>query len=567
MTLGNALQIGRTGLSASQAAIEVAGNNLANAATVGYHRQRIDLAPLGDQQISRNAFIGRGVQVQAIVRQVNEALEGRLRNSISGQYGSAASLEVLSQIEGIQNELTDNDISSRLAAFFDAWSELANAPDSFAQRSLVVQEGTNLATYFEDQRAKLGGLRSQVDKQIDDATRSVNDLLNQVESLNTQIARVERSNGGAHSLRDQRDVVLNQLAEYIDFSVAEKENGTIDVFVGSTPIVLNGLNRGVEIRNEEIDGVFTGTLVVKDDGTVLNVNSGQLGGLVYARDSQIADAISSLDAFAANVIYQVNRIHSQGQGNVSFDSIIGSYSVEDAAAVLNSAAAGLAFAPEHGSFQINVTQKSTGERVTSTIDIDLDGLNGDDTTLQSLVAQLNGVANISASITSDGKLAITADSNDISFSFSDDSSGLLTALGINTFFTGSSAYDIDVSAKLKGDPDFVASGIEHIPGDNRNALAIAGLRTKKIGNLGGISLTDRWSRNVEDFATRLGQARLELETNTAVRENLFAQQQAVSGVNTDEEAINLMSFQRAYQASARFLSVVDEMMQTLLSIF
>ncbi len=566
MTLGNALQIGRSGLSAAQAGIEVAGNNLANAATRGYHRQRVDLVPIGDQQIANNAFVGRGAQISAIVRQIDEALEGRLRGSIADQAGAEAARDVLIQIEGIQNELTDNDLSSHLSAFFNAWSELANVPDSFAQRSLVVQEGSNLALFIRDQQSKLTDLRDQVDEQIADAIASVKDLLQQIEDLNVQIGKVERGRDSAHSLRDQRDVMLSQLSQYLDVSTVELDSGMVDVFIGSTPIVLNGQRRELELNVQTVNGESQISVIVSDDGRVVTPTSGTLGGLIIAREGHVQGAIAALDEFAASLIHQVNLAHSQGQGKVLFDTATGTVRVEDATAALNATDAGLAFTPEHGSFQIHVTQISTATRTTSTINIDLDDLGGDDTTLNSLIADITGVANISASATADGRLTITADSNDIEISFSDDTSGALAALGVNTYFSGSDAIDIAVSDTVQDDPDLLATGIDHVPGDNRNALSIADLRTERLDDLGGVSLTDVWSRHVEDFATRLGQSRLSVETNTAVRENLTAQQQSVSGVNTDEEAINLIAFQRAYQGSARFLSIVDELMQTLLTI-
>src|SRR5690606_1014228 len=106
----------------------------------------------------------------------------------------------------------------------------------------------------------------------------------------------------------------------------------------------------------------------------------------------------------------------------------------------------------------------------------------------------------------------------------------------------------------------------HLAGDNRNALAIVALREQGVAALSGFSLTQYWNRHVEDFAARLGQAKSAVAADTVVRENLEAQQQSVSGVNADEEAIDLIRYQRAYQASARFLTVVDELLQTLMAL-
>ncbi|MEP0843872.1 MAG: flagellar hook-associated protein FlgK, partial [Phycisphaerae bacterium] len=230
-------------------------------------------------------------------------------------------------------------------------------------------------------------------------------------------------------------------------------------------------------------------------------------------------------------------------------------------------AAGLDLPPAHGSFQIHITQLSTGQRLTYTVNVDLDGINpAGDTTLTSLAADLDAISDITASATSDGRLQISADTNDFQISFSDDTSGVLAALGINTFFTGTSARDIGVNSVVAQDVTLLAAGRGHAVGDNQAALAIAALRQTGVDELGGMSLPQYWSRHVEDLAAKLSATRQQVDADTVVFENLQAQQQAISGVNIDEEAIDLVRYQQAYQASARFLSVVDELMRTLLAM-
>ena len=568
MSLGNALQIGRTGLAASQAAIEIAGNNLANVATEGYHRQGVELVPIGEYEVQRNAFIGRGVQISQIIRQIDLSLENRLRAGVADQSGSQITQDILTQIEGIQNEFTDNDLSSYLSSFFSAWSELANAPDDLAQQSLVTQEGDSLATFIQDLRSRLVSLRQQVDEQIYDAVSSVNDLLGRIEQINGQIVATEGGSGGANSLRDQRGMLLSDLSQFLDISVTELASGAMDVFIGSMPIVLGGKAQEIEARVHTDDsGDRRIDLVLSEDGTVLSPTSGALGALLSGRETEVAGAIDAIDDFANTLIYQINRVHSQGQGASAFDSVTGTTSVADVDAILNSADAAVPFTIEHGSFQIHTTQISTGQRDTTTINVDLDGIDPtNDTSLNSLIAAIDAVAGITASATTDGRLQIEADSPDVELSFSDDTSGALAALGVNTFFTGSAGNDIAVNAVVQDDPSDVAAGQGHVAGDNRNALAIAALADSRLDDLGGVSLTELWNRHIEEQASRLGQASMQVESDSAVVDSLAAQQQSISGVSTDEEAIDLMAYQRAYQGSARFLSIVDEMMQTLLSV-
>ncbi len=564
MALGNALQIGRSGLIASRTAIEVAGNNLTNIATRGYHRQSISLAPVRDQQFAQGIFIGRGVQVQQILRHVDEALEGRIRNGIADQAASAAKREILSQIEALENEFSDIDLSTHLSAFFNAWSELANNPDDNSLRSLVVHEGRSLAQFVQTLHGGLRDLRDQVDKGIDGAVTAADDLLLRIEHLNQQIMTQDGGTGGAHALRDERDLALASLAEYLDISVVEQSSGAVDFFVGSLPVVLNARSRGLDVQRDTINGQLQISVQITDDDSALNPTTGRIGALLAARDGDVSDAIDALNGFANELIYQVNRVHSQGQGLQLHDSVTGGYRVADATVALNDPAAGVAFDVNHGSFQVHLTQKSTGQRTTNTVAVDLDGI-GSDTTLTDLAAAISALPNLSGAITPDGRLQITPSGSDFAIGFSDDSSGALAALGINTYFTGVDANDIAVDP-LVDNLGFIATSQDHNPGDNANALAMSGLSTQPLASLNNVSLTEQWSRHVEDFAVRLGASQAQLEADAIVRENLEEQQQRISGVNADEEAINLLTFQRSFQGSARYLQIVDELIETLLTL-
>ncbi len=571
MGLIGSLQIGKTGLLASQAALQVVGQNLANLATDGYHRQKITLAPERAQQIGPGLFIGRGVKIQSITRTVDEALEARLRGSISDQSASEIRQQLLGRIEAIENEFSGTDLSTALGEFFNAFSELANRPQDVSLRTLLLEQAGSLSGFIRDLDAELGQVQLQTIAQTDQAVETVNDLLDRIATLNQQISVQSRGSGGAPGLRDQRDQLLAELSKYLDISTVEQASGSVDVFVGSLPIILNNKSRGVELLTEEQDGETVTKVVIAADRSPLDITSGELGALIRFKEQDIQDAIDAIDTLAAQLIYQVNRLHSQGQGLDLLDGVTGTTAVEDATVALNDLdGTGLMIAPTHGSFQVHVVQKSTGQVLTTTINVDLDGINpAGDTTLTSLAANIDAIANISASVTADGKLQITPDSSDFQISFSDDTSGALAVLGINTFFTGKDAFDINVNPELKAKPRLVAAAASSAdgknPGDNSNALAMAALRDQPLAELNGLSLTQHWNRHVEDFAVRQAQARQQYQADTVIREGLMSQQQSVSGVNADEEAIDLLQYQRAYQASARLLTVIDEMLQTLIA--
>jgi flagellar hook-associated protein 1 len=570
MGLIGSLQIGRTGLLASQTALQVAGQNLANLATEGYRRQKITLAPERSQEIGPGLFVGRGVKVESITRVIDEALEARLRGSISDQSASQVRQQLLGRIEAIENEFSDADLSTALGEFFNAFSQLSNNPQDVSLRTLLVEQAGSLTGFIRDLDAELGKVQFQTISQTDQAVKSVNDLLTRIASLNTQIAVQSRGSGGAPGLRDQRDSLLTELSQFLDISTVEQPSGSVDVFVGSLPIVLNNRSRGVELLKESVNGQTVTKVVISADKSPLDITSGELGALVQFKEQDIQDAIGAVDQLSSQLIYQVNRLHSQGQGLNLLDGVTGAQVVTDPTVALNDPATDLTIPPSHGSFQLHVVQKSTGQVTTSTINIDLDGINpAADTTLTSLASDIDAAANISAVVTPDGRLQITADSSDFQISFSDDSSGALAALGINTFFTGKDAFDISVNSLVADDPRLIAAATSSAagtnPGDNDNALAMAGLRNLGLTDLTGLSLTQYWNRHVEDFAVRRGQARQQFQADTVIRESLATQQQSISGVNADEESIDLIQYQRAFQASARLLTIIDEMMQTLLA--
>jgi flagellar hook-associated protein 1 FlgK len=564
MSLNGALQIGRTALTTSQTALQVAGNNMANAATEGYSRRSIHLSPLPGETAGRGHFVGRGVQIDAIRREVDTALQARFRDSISEEGAAAARHRYLSSVETIQGELTENDLSTLLSELFNSFSELANSPSDNAVRAVVIQQGQTVANRVADLRRDYTELVNEVDRQLDAAVTQVNDLLGQIEDLNTRIVLSENGVGEANALRDQRDRALDELATYLDVDVVEAESGTVDVLINSVPIVLAGKSRGVEVRTESVAGELEVTLRVLDDGTEINTQNGKIGGLLQQRDETTSlPVVQTLEDLATNLIHQINLVHGGGQGLKGFGSVTGTYTVDDSTANLNTPDIGLPFRIENGSFFVHVTHGDTGQRVSARIDVDGDAMSMDD-----LINEINvvvGVPNTTASLTVEGALSLSADAG-YEISFSDDTAGALAALGINTFFTGDSASTIEMNDRLLDDPTLLAAGAGHVPGSNGTALALANLQDEPVDALGGVSLRSHWQNAVNALAVETDAAGAATESARLVRESLFTQMQAVSGVSLDEESINLLTFQRQFQAAARFITVIDEALQTLLSI-
>ncbi|MFO0829914.1 MAG: flagellar hook-associated protein FlgK [Phycisphaerales bacterium] len=562
MSLSSALQIGQSAILASQAAMQVAGNNMANAATVGYHRQVASLSPSLSQRIGSNAFVGTGVMLRDIGRIVDTALQSRVRTAVSREAGVEIDKRFLGSIESLQNELTGNDLSSKLSEFLNAFSELANNPEDDAVRSLTLRQASGIAEHVVSLRSEYGKVRDEIDRSLGAAVQSADGLLGQIAGINREISQTEGGIGKANGLRDRRDALVDELSKLVDVSTIEQPNGAIDVLVGSLPVVLGGENRGIELRTSSSNGTTNVEVRIRADGSKLTVNEGQIGGFLRQREETVDPAIAALDTFAHELIFQANRVHSQGQGKTGWSSLTGLVALDDPASALNATATHLPFEVRNGSFKLSVTNGSNGLRETAQILV-----NPDTMSLNDIAASINGagLGNVTATITGDGRLKLDAAAG-YELTFSDDSSGALAALGVNALFGGVDATDMELNAALLDDPRLLASGVGHVPGSNGSALAMVGLENASSDALGGRSLRGYWQAQVNDHAVRTSAALEASESASIVRESLQAQEQSVSGVSIDEESVDLLTFQRQFQAAARYISTIDQTLQALMAI-
>jgi flagellar hook-associated protein 1 FlgK len=577
MSLTGALHIGNSALTASQLAIQVTGNNLANAATPGYSRQLAYLQPARGDHSHVGLSVGQGVRVTDVRRQVDEALQSRLWGGVSSEAAAGQGFQILSQLESSLNELSGNDVSSELSKFFNVWSERANLTKSSAA---VVQQGQQLAQFIQRVRGDVVDQRSQADRQIGSQVTRADAILDEIARLNAAVTQAESGGGRANDLRDRRDTLVSELSQYLDVSVVEQPSGSVDVLVGSTPIVLGGQSRGLTVRRESSGQRVRTSVAVKADGRALNVTSGKLGALLSARESGIDATLDRLDAITSRLIFEVNKLHSTGGNQPALRSTTGSLSIApaDRTRALNDPAnqtlGGLPFTAVNGGFLVRVKNSTTGAEQEVYIHVDLDGRDaagtpgtGDDTSAEDIRSSLDAVTGIKAVFTGDGRLRVAADAG-YEFSFADDTSGALAVLGLNSYFTGKDATDIGVRQELVDNPSALSTGrvVNGTFVENGTALSIVDLQDRSLAALGDRSLRGAWTDQVQRLGTATEAASTAADAATLVRQSLDAQRASVSGVSVDEESINLMTFQRQYQGAARFISVVDQLTQTLISL-
>lgn len=312
---------------------------------------------------------------------------------------------------------------------------------------------------------------------------------------------------------------------------------------------------------------------------------GKLGALFSFRDQHVGKYLKKLDALSETLIWEVNRRHSQGAGLEKFKTFDGTYSVSDTNKALGSDSSGLAFATrlQSGTSRMYFYDTSTGNMISNAaLDFDpgtqgVQGFNPEQHSLSDVVdAYNNSYGNfLTASVVND-KLHVDMKEG-YEAAFGADSAGLNAALGLNTFFQGSEATDIELNDNVTSDLDFLASGHvngagEMNPGDNTTALSLYKLREENVQVFTPMEGTteqtvlDYYNGLVGNVGADTKTAEFNYSYTETLRQDLDDRQQSVAGVNLDEEMSNLIKYQHSYTAAAKLISAADQMLQTVLSL-
>lgn len=567
MGLNGALGIASNALEVFSTGIQVAGQNIANANTPGYIQEQLNVTTAPSYQAG-NLVLGTGSEALGVTQQIDQYLQGEIYSANSNYSASNQLNTVYTSLQQQLQALGDNSLSSQMSDFSAALNSLANQPSSATLSAQAVDAGTQLASAITSLRSSIDEQRQQANVNVQTLTTQANTLINQIAQLNPQITQMEAagtSTSQAGSLRDQRYQALNQLSQILPITYTNNPDGSVTVYTGSNYLVMGTQTQQLETVPSTDDGMGTLDVQLSVSGEQLNAGSSGSGSLIatmQGRDTVLGGFEQNLDTLTSNLISQFNQVYASGQGNAAYSSVTSTNSVSDPSAALNQA--GLAFTPQNGTFQIEVTNTVTGQTSTSTIDVNLNGT-GSDTTLNSLASQINGVANLSASVTPDGHLQINA-ANNYQIQFANDSSNTLADLGINTFFTGSDSTNIGVNSDVSQNPQLFASAQGGGPSDGSNALALSQFASNPISALNGQSLNGYYNSIVTNIGNS---ASAETAMSTSLNDysqSLTSQQQQISGVSLDQEAIQIMQYQQSYTASAKMVTTVDQLFQTLLNM-
>ncbi|MFP3715026.1 flagellar hook-associated protein FlgK [Puerhibacterium sp. TATVAM-FAB25] len=468
MSTFSGLSTALSSLIAQRQALEVAGQNVANANTVGYTRQRAELgavAGAGTPAIfSTPAVASGGVQVNNVARLGDAFLDARLRTTTS----SAASLQEIAdaaaELEKTLGEPSATGLSAQLDTLWSAWNDLAATPDKDAARAVVLEATTavveRIATLRSEAATQWGGSRDKLTALVD----QVNASAASVADLNEQIRTITASGGTANELMDARDALVTQLSGLVGATVQTRADGQVDVLVGGTPLVSGATARSLTVAgSSRFDDATAagGAQAVHVEwahrpGVAAGVDGGRVAGLLTVlapaeSGGLYARAAASYDQLATDLAAQVNAIHTTGR-------------------TPDGAAGGPLFTFE---------------------------------------------------------------------------AGMPPALGLRVAVT---------------DPaDLATAGAAEGPLGGSVAAQIAALADADD------SPSAAWSTIVVDLGVRTASAGARADVAEAARASAESRRIAQTSVDTDEETVNMLAFQRAYEGAARVLTAVDEMLDTLIN--
>jgi flagellar hook-associated protein 1 FlgK len=449
MSILGIMNIGTTALLASKSALNTTSNNIANASTPGYTRQNVILSSIPSGLTSSIGASGMGVMVSDVQRMYDSftTLQLRTEKSTSAYWSSYSNYA--SSIENVFNETSTTGIGPAISDFFNSWQQVAQDPGNTVQRTSLINAGQYLASRISGAYNTLTGQQSQIYKNSQDLVTQINNISQQIYSLNEKIV----SSPGALDLKDQRDALVEQLNQITNVSTIEDGSGRYNIYLGGTVLVdaSGSYNMAVALDTSNDMQFTVGTINVNGAMT-----SGQLKANLDARDTTIAGYIDQLNTFATDLSNAINT--QQGNG---FD--------------------------------------------------------------------LNGNAG-------------------------------------GNFFSAPTAFAARDMSVVITDPDLIAASgtAAGVPGDNTNAQAMFNLAS--TGIIGGSTPIDYYSSMVASAGADAQSANTYVSFQTSLVNQLEAQRQSTSGVSLDEEAVNLVQYQKSFEAAAKLITTGNDLLDTIIGM-
>lgn len=542
-TLNAVFDTAKRALMAHQKAISVTSHNIANANTDGYTRQRAVLETTNPLMYG-GQFFGTGVDVAAVERVYDSFQTMQLREATSNLSRFETKGQHLTAIESILNDFDGAGLATRLDAFFNSASDVAANPSSYGERAAMLSNARVLSDTFNLAATNLSRSLSGINTDIEHKVTEINGLATQIADLNQQISSVEITGTTANDLRDKRDVLLEQLSGIVDIGVAENDIGQVDVYLGGSFIVAGASTATLTVEPGAADPDIP---TLRLNGGKINdrISGGSLSGDLDGID-YLVDVRGRIDLLSASMTKEVNILHAQGYG---LDGSTGQDFFSPLAVYTNANSA-----------------NTGGAVITGGTVVDMNQLTLDDYEVRFSAPGAYNIVNLSTDmVVSSGAYTsgspITFDGLSVTITNSPKTPQAGDRFLVSSTRDAAANMGVEITDPRKIAASSTAAGT---PGDNTNALAIERLKDSSV--IENTSFGKYYSRIVTDLGTAANDARINYDAQSKFTQELRAAKESVSGVSIEEEAINLVKLQRAYEAAAKVMSTVDQMLETLLNI-
>ncbi len=609
------IELGKRALITHQAALQVTGHNVSNADTEGYSRQKITLEvfdPLYIPGLTRELTpgqIGQGVDVQKILRARDMLLDDRIISEKNGLSYWTSMNSWVKQVELVHNEPSDKSIMHLLDKFWASWQDLANNPEENSAREAVREYGIALSRQINNNYMALKSIRDNIEETIQARVYEVNSLAKDIAKLNAEILKSESVGDNPNDLWDKRDLLVENLSKLTDIQIGRSDKDEFIIYINGKHLVQGKHYEQLKlVKNPNNEGYSD--IVWNRDGTTLKVKSGELKSLLDARDEVVKKQIDDLDLFTVNLMDMVNSIHRKGFGinlrtglnffkeNAMSVNPVGDYDF-NGDGLLDSTII----------FRITGSQKikpddTVGISGTITLNNEITVNYKNTDRVSDIISRINNSgADIKMFVNSYGNLVVKSDGSNLYINHLEDSGDFLVKYaGILKNSGSQGAFDVGapgMAQRIGGDymvtqmhhpsswltlDDGVKNEVESIAastgvdtdgdgvpdvmngaGNGDNALKIAGVRFEKIMVGKSLTLNDFYQRMITEIGLKGEIAKRESENRGIIVDNLVNMRKSISGVNMDEELVNMVKFQHGYAAAARFVSEMNKMLDIIIN--
>ena len=612
------IELGKRSIMAHTDAITTAGHNISNANTEGYSRQRVQLKEFDPlykpdlERAERAGMIGQGMDSQSINRVRDELLDQRITEQQHSESYWETRSKYYTMIEQIYNEPDDVSIRSNMDKFWEGWQELSVHPESQAARQAVVTRGESLADSIKTKWEALMGVGNLINGDIEATVKQVNDYARQIAALNAEIVRSRGMGDNPNDLLDRRDLLVDKLSKIINITSDMRDSDEFMVHLDGHVLVQGGIARGFELETV-VDNNGYDKLVWKDTGNEAVIKGGTLGALIELRDVDIRSEVQSLNTMTMNFSDLVNDIHRNGYGanNVTgldfftqhsfVENVNGNYDRDgdgtlDHSYIFRFTGTTKLNPQEQIGLEGVMTLSGPGGNVqvayhpTDTVETVINRINDSNGEVKAYLDRNNNLV-------LKGTTASAVENPDFVIRHVEDSGFFLTGYtGILQASGAAGAYDyaqadavqalagaqfavspvlnpagyIEVNQALKNDVMSVAAAYKDNSGnvnagDGRAAVEIAAIRNTKVMIGHERTFDDYFADSVTNVGLKGEQAENMHLSHSAVMEDLRSLRDSISGVNIDEELADIIKFQHGYNAAAKFVTVWDSLLDTIIN--